>query len=290
MCYGSPEVSEEDTEEEPATPPFCSSREEAVEYLLNSFWERLLEPTYEYTEDLNEVTGTRLEDMFGPVDSVSEALLLPHQVRNWAHRCSEIYCAVGCNWQNREAVREFADLILYNCGQENEGKPLVLRRLDGEDGTEYWLEPQDVFDCFVGETEHQVWWEFSHCRNYSESDSELEHEGTGYSECELEEDFSEEIDDNSENKESSEHEPEESFSGGADDPAESKENRSYGSELSSPLQDVGPLESPDAFSFTAPVPVTAHSLSVTAHSQSRWCRYGTRCWRHKKGQCHFRHK
>ena len=156
MCYGSPEVSEEDTEEEPATPPFCSSREEAVGYLLNSFWERLLEPTYEYTEDLNEVTGTRLEDMFGPVDSVSEALLLPHQVRNWAHRCSEIYCAVGCNWQNREAVREFADLILYNCGQENEGKPLVLRRLDGEDGTEYWLEPQDVFDCFVGETEHQV--------------------------------------------------------------------------------------------------------------------------------------
>ena len=179
---------------------------------------------------------------------------------------------------------------LYNCGQENEGKPLVLRRLDGEDGTEHWLEPQDVFDCFVGETEHQVWWELTHCRNYSESDSELEQEGTGYSECELEEDFSEEIDDNSENKESSEHEPEESFSGGADDPAESKENRSYGSELSSPLQDVGPLESPDAFSFTAPVPVTAHSLSVTAHSQSRWCRYGTRCWRHKKGQCHFRHK
>ena len=326
---------------------------DAVDVVLEDFWGSLLDVAWEsgseVVENLWEVTAQQLQDMFGHVDSLSAARLLPSPVRCWARICCKVLCGECEPWHDSQALYDFVYLVLYNVWMQSEGNTMVLGRLDNEfqiayhyeeddgeeasDGSEpIELDADDYWDSFIiGEKEQLEWWYLKNSgpqlqlyytnEDYyqdqvedeeAESDVDAEEEEAEADveadqdkaqpneyyyqdhveeeEAEAEEDFSEEIDDNSENKESSEHEPEESFSGGADDPAESKENRSYGSELSSPLQDVGPLESPDAFSFTAPVPVTAHSLSDTAHSQSRWCRYGTRCWRHKEGQCHFRHK
>ena len=81
--------------------------------------------------------------MFGHVDLLSAARLLPSPVRCWARVCCKVLCGECELWHDSQALYDFVYLVVCNFWMQSEGKARVLSRLDNEFQTAYHYEEDE---------------------------------------------------------------------------------------------------------------------------------------------------
>ena len=120
---------------------------DAVLVGLEDFWGSLLDVAWKsglkVVENLWEVTAQQLQDMFGHVDSLSAARLLPSPVRCWARVCCKVLCGEWESWHDSQTLYDFVYLVLYNLWMQSEGNAMVLGSLDNEFQTTYHNEEDE---------------------------------------------------------------------------------------------------------------------------------------------------
>ena len=120
---------------------------DAVLVGLEDFWGSLLDVAWKsglkVVENLWEVTAQQLQDMFGHVDSLSAARLLPSPVRCWARVCCKVFCGEWEPWHDSQTLYDFVYLVLYNLWMQSEGNAMVLGSLDNEFQTTYHNEEDE---------------------------------------------------------------------------------------------------------------------------------------------------
>ena len=153
---------------------------DAVLVILDDFWGNLLDVAWksgaQVVENIWQVTGQQLQDMFGRVGSLSAARLLPSRVRCWARVCCKVLCGECEPWNDSQALYDFFHLVLYILWMQSEGDAMILGRLDNEFQTAYHyeegdgeedsngsepieLDADDYSDSFIiGEKEQLEWW------------------------------------------------------------------------------------------------------------------------------------
>ena len=97
----------------------------------------------EVVENRWEVTAQQLQDMFGQVDSLSAARLIPSPVRFWARVCGKVLCGECEPWNDSQALYDFVYLVLYTLWMQSEGNAMILGPLDNEFQTAYHYEEDD---------------------------------------------------------------------------------------------------------------------------------------------------
>ena len=108
----------------------------AVTEVSEDFWGSLMDVVWKFgaevVEILWKVTTQQLGDMFGHIDSLSAARLLPSPVRCWARVCCKILCGECEPWHDSQMLYDFVYLVSYNLQMQSEGNAMVLGRLDNQ--------------------------------------------------------------------------------------------------------------------------------------------------------------